>query len=336
NEPNAEVRSQLAASLRRLDPGQALPALRELIGRSEDRGDKHIPLLLWWALEEMVSREADTVLDFLEDHPQLWEAPLFEEHLVSRLARRLAWERGDSPSYLRQNPYENWMAYAEHPRSRMPNGKGDYSEWRTNYTPEVSNRNLDRLSRLLEMAPSQSDKQLLLEGMAAGLDQGATVQEIPRSLQQTLRELRQELPRSGALAKVAARLGEAADLPWAQPLPVRSVLSGEERLKQRLANGKQAYEIHCGSCHQSDGSGMERMAAPLRDSRWVSGNQQQLIRLVLHGLRGELQMPPMGTLTDKELADILTYIRSQWGKEAEPVSPAAIESVRKETDGRNR
>ncbi|SHF69284.1 putative membrane-bound dehydrogenase domain-containing protein [Fodinibius roseus] len=335
SEPHAEVRSQLAASLRRLDPGQALPVLRELIGRPEDCGDKHIPLLLWWALEEMVSREADAVLDFLEEHPQLWEAPLFEQHLASRLARRLAWERGDSPSYSRKNPYKNWMAYAEHPRSRMPDGKGDYSEWRTNYTPAVSNRNLGRLARLLEMAPTRAARELLLEGMAAGLDQGAPVEQIPPALQQTLRELRREFPRSEALAQVAVRLGEAAELPWDQPLPARPLLSGEERLQQRLAEGKQAYETHCGSCHQSDGSGMERMAAPLRNSRWVSGNPKQLIRLVLHGLRGELQMPPMKTLSDEDLADILTYIRNRWGNGAGPISPEAIDSVRGETTGRD-
>ena len=34
-----------------------------------------------------------------------------------------------------------------------------------------------------------------------------------------------------------------------------------------------------------------------------------LIRIVLNGLKGDLLMPPMGTLDDQQLAGILTYVR---------------------------
>ena len=50
-EPDVEVRSQLAWSARRLPARDALPIVRALLARSEDAGDIHIPLLLWWAIE---------------------------------------------------------------------------------------------------------------------------------------------------------------------------------------------------------------------------------------------------------------------------------------------
>jgi mono/diheme cytochrome c family protein len=79
---------------------------------------------------------------------------------------------------------------------------------------------------------------------------------------------------------------------------------------------------------------MARLAAPLRNSRWVLGREDVLARIVLHGLKGELLMPPMGSLDDQQLAAILTYIRRTWGHQANAVSPDVIERVRAESRGR--
>jgi mono/diheme cytochrome c family protein len=79
---------------------------------------------------------------------------------------------------------------------------------------------------------------------------------------------------------------------------------------------------------------MARLAAPLRNSRWVLGREDLLARIVLNGLKGELLMPPMGTLDDQQLAAILTYIRRAWGHQAGPVSPDILERVRAQSQGR--
>jgi mono/diheme cytochrome c family protein len=79
---------------------------------------------------------------------------------------------------------------------------------------------------------------------------------------------------------------------------------------------------------------MARLAAPLRNSRWVLGREDLLARIVLNGLKGELLMPPMGTLDDQQLAAILTYIRSAWGHEAGPISRELMERVRARSQGR--
>lgn len=79
---------------------------------------------------------------------------------------------------------------------------------------------------------------------------------------------------------------------------------------------------------------MERLATPLRNSKGVLGDEERLTRIVLNGLKGELLMPPMGTLDDRQIADILTYIRHAWGHEAGPTSPETVKRVRAGAQGR--
>jgi putative membrane-bound dehydrogenase-like protein len=297
-EPDPEVRSELANAAGRLEAGAALAVLQELIGRQEDVSDKHIPLRIWWALEEKITRDADVVLSWLEE-AGIWQTPLFTEHLAGRIARRLAADRGDAHSFTRIDPDKNWKEYAQHPRSRMPGGKGDYTEWETNYTPAISNRSLTRLARLLEMAPP-AHRDRLLAGVKTGLEQGVPPEHVPERL----------LALIGATAPAVGHRSPA----------------GEQ--------GRQAFLTHCAPCHQTDGSGMQRLATPLRNSKWVLGDEEALVRIVLNGLKGELLMPPMGTLDDQQLAGILTYVRRAWSHQAGPISPELVGRVRAASHGR--
>src|SRR5690606_28117240 len=123
---------------------------------SEDMSDRYIPFRLWWALEAKMTADTGTVLDWLE-RDTVWRAPIFAEHLTSRVARRLAAERGNRVAFTRLDPDADWLQYAAYPRSRMPGGKGDYTDWITNHTPEVSARRLTELARLLALAPEAAD-----------------------------------------------------------------------------------------------------------------------------------------------------------------------------------
>jgi mono/diheme cytochrome c family protein len=68
------------------------------------------------------------------------------------------------------------------------------------------------------------------------------------------------------------------------------------------------------------------------------------IQLVLHGLMGPVEvggkkfnnvMPPLGeTLSDQEIADVLTYARQNWSNDASPVSPEEVAKIRRETADR--
>jgi len=329
-EPDAEVRSELASTVGRLDTNDALAVLRELIGRQEDLRDKHVPLRIWWTLEQKITTDPDLVLQWLE-HPGIWRAPLFSEHLAGRIARRLAADRGDAHTFTRIDPDNSWMEYAWHPRSRMPGLKGDYTDWATNYTRAVSDASLSRLARLLAMAPRSSHRAGLLAGIKAGLDQGAPPEDVPQSLADFIAQWWTKQPATPHLVGVAARLGH--------PLAKAALAAGggaargsaEEDPTGATAiheQGRLAFLSYCAPCHQTDGSGMARLAVPLRNSTWVLGREDLLVRIVLHGLKGELLMPPMSTLDDQQIAAILTYLRRAWGHQAAPVSADTVKRVR--------
>jgi putative membrane-bound dehydrogenase-like protein len=336
-EPDAEVRSELANLAGRLDTNAALAVLHELIRRQEDLADKHVPLRIWWSLERKITADADAVLSWLEK-ADLWQAPLFTGHIAGRIARRLAADRGNTHAFRRIDPDKDWKEYASHPRSRMPGGKGDYTDWETNDTPEISGKNLTRLARLLEMAPAASHRDQLLAGMKAGLEQGPAPQQTPVRLSSVIGRWWAEPTQTADLVDVAARLGHPEAVQKARTLAATRAAGSMEGERTAGAatveRGRLAFLTYCAPCHQTDGSGMARLAAPLRNSKWVLGPEELLIRIVLNGVKGDLLMPAMGTLDDQQLAAVLTYIRRAWGHEAGPVSAERVARVRAASAGR--
>lgn len=116
-----------------------------------------------------------------------------------------------------------------------------------------------------------------------------------------------------------------------------------EEEKKLFEAGKAQYPLICGACHQPTGLGLDGLAPPLVDADWVTGSPERLARIVLHGVRGplnvkgktwELEMPPVNILTDGEIAGMLTYIRREWGHTASAITPEFIAKVRKETESR--
>lgn len=89
SEPVVDVRSQLASTARRLPAEQGLPIVRRLLEHSEDVGDVHLPLLLWWAIEARCGQDREQVLAMFADRA-VWDLPLVSEHIGSRLMRRFA------------------------------------------------------------------------------------------------------------------------------------------------------------------------------------------------------------------------------------------------------
>jgi putative membrane-bound dehydrogenase-like protein len=87
NEQDPVVRSQLASTCKRLLGNQGLAIVRELLRRNEDVDDPHIPLLLWWAIEDKAVSDREPVLRLLE-LPEAWKLALVERHIVERLTRR--------------------------------------------------------------------------------------------------------------------------------------------------------------------------------------------------------------------------------------------------------
>lgn len=88
-EPDLSVRQQLAASARRLPAPTAMKLVRALLRRDEDAGDARQPLMLWWAIEAKAGTDRDEVVGLAGD-ADLWERPLFRDHVLERLMRRYA------------------------------------------------------------------------------------------------------------------------------------------------------------------------------------------------------------------------------------------------------
>jgi putative membrane-bound dehydrogenase-like protein len=112
-------------------------------------------------------------------------------------------------------------------------------------------------------------------------------------------------------------------------------LSPAER--QRFAAGQLQYKATCQGCHQANGMGLANVAKPLVGSPWAIGDADKLIRIVLHGKEGAMLMPPVGaTLTNEQIASVLTYVRRSWGNAASAIDANAVKEVRGLTTGRTR
>lgn len=101
-----------------------------------------------------------------------------------------------------------------------------------------------------------------------------------------------------------------------------------------VAAGERVYANNCASCHQASGQGMPGAFPPVVGSEWVTGEPETLVRILLHGLSGPLQvagnqyngaMPAWkDALKDEEVAAVATYLR-QWKPNA--ASPVTVEEV---------
>lgn len=129
--------------------------------------------------------------------------------------------------------------------------------------------------------------------------------------------------------------------PGVPPPPKIEPLTPDQQA--RFERGREVYANACAICHQPNGLGMDGLAPPLVDSEWVHGPPARLARVVLHGLTGpitvngaqyNMEMPALPTLTDAEVAAVLTYIRREWEHAADPVDEELVAKVRRETDGR--
>jgi mono/diheme cytochrome c family protein/glucose/arabinose dehydrogenase len=113
-------------------------------------------------------------------------------------------------------------------------------------------------------------------------------------------------------------------------------LTAEERARFDLGHG--VYQNICQSCHQPDGRGQDRLAPSLVGSRLALAPAEVPIRILLNGKEGAIGlMPPVGsTLSDDQIAGVLTYVRREWGQEGSPVTPAQVEAVRAANSNRTK
>jgi mono/diheme cytochrome c family protein len=102
--------------------------------------------------------------------------------------------------------------------------------------------------------------------------------------------------------------------------------------------GRRIYVDSCTACHEDQGVGMPGIVHGLRDDAVVQQrNPTTVVRPILYGgyaasTAGDetpVSIPSFGwKLSDQQIADVASYVRSAWGKQAAPVTPVKVRAVR--------
>jgi len=128
---------------------------------------------------------------------------------------------------------------------------------------------------------------------------------------------------------------------------------GKHLKGKALASFKRGKEVFttkaaCLACHGADGEGLQNLGPPLVKSEWVTGDTTRLAKALLHGMTGPIKvngtvykpalaMPGLSansTITDQDMADVMSFVRNSWGNKAKTVNAKLVKKVRAETKDR--
>ena len=129
--------------------------------------------------------------------------------------------------------------------------------------------------------------------------------------------------------------------------------SNQKKIAAMFPRGAAIFGSLCQTCHGADGNGINALAPPLNKSGWVQGDKNKLIPIVLYGLTGPVSvdnhlyktpevsgdMPGIGSndeYGDKDIADILNYIRNSWNNTGNKITADDIANTRKKYNSRQK
>lgn len=114
---------------------------------------------------------------------------------------------------------------------------------------------------------------------------------------------------------------------------------GDPVLAAAMKTGGGIYSANCAGCHGATGQGVPGAFPPLAGNAMVDGDVKLEEHILLYGLNGKIvvngkeyngMMPAWkGNLTDKQIADVITYIRNAWGNKGSSVTDADVSKVAK-------
>ena len=127
--------------------------------------------------------------------------------------------------------------------------------------------------------------------------------------------------------------------PWQYQANSNTQLLVTERLK---VQGAQTFVAKCSACHSLDGRGQGQWIPPLAGStssmvKEVASSINVTLngsgRIVVNGIPDAYRMPPFrNQLTDKEVADVLTFVRTSWGNRGGAVTEQDVKELRSHTN----
>ena len=105
---------------------------------------------------------------------------------------------------------------------------------------------------------------------------------------------------------------------------------------EKVKIGKDIFGTTCFACHQSEGQGIPGTFPPLAKSDHLNADSKRAIKTILHGLTGEVtvngkkynNVMPAQNLSDDEIANVLTYIYSNWGNNKTEITPEMVKALR--------
>ena len=115
--------------------------------------------------------------------------------------------------------------------------------------------------------------------------------------------------------------------------------AGERSVANAASDGKSIFNTNCATCHQQNGMGSPGVFPPLAGNKDVTAKDpSKVIGIVLHGLNTPITvngkqytggMPSWkGTLSNADIAAVLTYVRSSWGNDAPAVSEKMVSAAK--------
>ncbi|PWK17659.1 copper-containing nitrite reductase [Xanthomarina spongicola] len=118
--------------------------------------------------------------------------------------------------------------------------------------------------------------------------------------------------------------------------PEAVVSTTEKSLDEKIESGKQIYMQTCFACHQGEGQGIPNAFPPLANSDYLNADVKRAISAVVHGLTGEItvngekynSVMTRQSLSDEEVADVLTYVYNSWGNNKTNVTKNQVLEVK--------
>ena len=101
--------------------------------------------------------------------------------------------------------------------------------------------------------------------------------------------------------------------------------------------GAMVYLQFCLACHMENGEGVPGLYPPIVQTEFVLGEKKKLIDAVINGMEGLVEvkgqqynnvMAKMDYLSDEQIAEVLTYVRSNFGNNAEVVTINDVKMAR--------
>jgi nitrite reductase (NO-forming) len=183
---------------------------------------------------------------------------------------------------------------------------------------------------------------------------GATIVEFKASVPGTYILVDHSLTRAfnrGALAQMkitgnedkviySGKISDEVYLPEGAGIKVteqpQRLLAPAKTKAERAQRGEAVFNTNCVACHQANGMGIPNAFPPLAKSDFLNKDKIRAIKTVTGGLQGKVVVNgqefngvmPAWSLSDEEIANVLTYIYSSWGNSGKDVTAEDVKTYR--------